>query len=78
MDANSVVLKLNLDLPETLFKKPQLEATIAVDPDKVSAPVITSKILDNIQEALQKSVGANLGINVIEDITQGSFHIPNN
>lgn len=66
MAANAIALKLNLNLPDDLFKKPQLEATIDIGKDKVAAPIITADILHNIQAEISKQIGVDLQINVIE------------
>jgi hypothetical protein len=69
MAANAIALKLNLNLPDELFLKPQLEATINVDKDKVTAPVITAEILHNIQQEIQNIIGVDLKINIVEPIS---------
>lgn len=66
MASNAVALRLNLELPDEIFKKPTFEATIKVDSDKVSQPVIEADVLDNIQEAISKQLGIDLKINVVE------------
>lgn len=71
MSANSVAIKLNLDLPDALFKKPQLVASIKVDDKQVSQPVINAQVLDNIQETLSKTLGINMTVNLIEPIKLG-------
>lgn len=65
--SNAVVLKLNLELPDALFQKPQLEATIKVNSDQVSKPVITPDVIENIREVLQKNMGIDLTIAVVEN-----------
>lgn len=65
--SNAVVLKLNLDLPDALFQKPQLEATIKVAPDQVSKPVIEPEVLQNIQEVMKKQLGVDITLTVVEE-----------
>jgi hypothetical protein len=65
--SNAVVLKLNLDLPDALFKKPQLEATLKVSADQVSRPIIEPEVLQNIQQVLNQQLGIDLQINVVQD-----------
>lgn len=67
MPANSVAIKLNLSLPESLFQKPQLQATIKINENDVSKPVINAEVLDNIKQELQKNLGVEMSINVIEE-----------
>lgn len=66
ISANAVVMKLNLDLPDNLFKKPALSATIRIDKSAVSAPVISADVLDNITAELQKTLGVHLTVNVVD------------
>lgn len=65
--SNAVVLKLNLDLPDALFQKPQLEAKIRVNPDQVSKPIIEPSVIQNIKEVLKQHSGIDLTISIIED-----------
>lgn len=66
IQANSVVLKLNLELPDSLFQKPQLEATIVIDKNMVSQPTINADVIDNIKDVLKQQLGAELLISVVE------------
>lgn len=66
MPSNSVALKLNIHLPDSLFKKPQLQATIKIKDSDVSKPVINAEVLDNIKEAVSTQLGVDLTINVVE------------
>ena len=66
--SNSVVLKLNLELPDALFKKPQLEASITIDNDQVSKPLINGQTIHNIQEIVSQQLGVDLSINVVEPV----------
>lgn len=59
-------ISVTLDLPDSLWDEPQLEATITVPDDKVSAPVIDAEVMDNIQEVLSQQLGVSLEISVIE------------
>lgn len=65
--ANAVVLKLNLELPVSLFKKPQLEATISIPDDKVSQPTITTEVMENIKEVLKSQIGVDMKITLVEN-----------
>lgn len=71
MAANAIALKLNIELPDDIFKKPQLEATIKVDKDKVTSPVINAQVLHNIQQEISKIIGVDLNINIVEPKTEG-------
>lgn len=66
MPSNAVVLKLNLILPDSLFKKPQLQATIKINEEDVSKPVINVETLNNITEVFNKQFGIDLTIKHVE------------
>jgi hypothetical protein len=55
-----------LDIPEDLFIKPQLEASIQVPSDSVNKPVIEADVIDNIQEIVSRELGIDLNIGILE------------
>jgi len=71
MPANSIAIKLNLDIPNAIFQKPQLSATIKIDESQISKPVIDAQVLDNIQETLSQQLGIEMQVNLIEPIKLG-------
>jgi hypothetical protein len=66
LKAGEIALSLTVKLPETLFKKPSLRASIEVPESAVSAPVIDSAVVDNIREIVQQQLGVDLQIAVVE------------
>lgn len=65
--ASAVAIKLNLILPDTIFNKPQLQATIKVRDEDVSKPVINAETLDNIKAVLNQQLGVEMSIQVVTD-----------
>ena len=63
--SNEVAVKLSLNIPDELFTKPQLQASITVPVSSVSAPVIDAEVIDNIQETISKTLGVDLSISVL-------------
>ena len=61
-----VALDLRVSLPETLFKRPQLKASITVPESAVSAPVLDAKVLDNVREVLEQQTGMRVDVAVID------------
>lgn len=59
--ANEVAVEVRLQLPESLFKKPTLRATIAV-PDSQAPPEITPEIEQNIAQTVFDQTGIRLEI----------------
>jgi hypothetical protein len=65
LDYNEVALRLNLELPDELFTKPRLEATIAIPKDAVSAPVIEAEVVDNVEQIIKQQTGFEVRLQVI-------------
>lgn len=66
MASNAVAIKLNFDLPDAMFVKPQLQASIKVPADKVSQPIIDANVLDNIKETIEKQTGLEITLNLVD------------
>lgn len=66
LDKGEVAIKLNVQLPETLFAKPQLQATVRIPESAVSAPVIDATVLDNVKEVLEQQTGMNITLRLVE------------
>lgn len=58
---NEVAMKLAVDLPESLFKRPQLSATITV-PESQAPMVITPEIEQNIARVVQEQLGITMRV----------------
>ena len=67
LESHEIAVKISLDIPEELFTKPQLEATIKVPEDSINSPVIEAGVIDNIKEIVSKQLGIDLNIGVVED-----------
>lgn len=66
LKAGEVVMKLSLNLPGSLFERPQLQASITIPEDSVSAPVIDAKTLDNVREVLAQQTGMDITVRLVE------------
>lgn len=66
MPANAIAIRLNFNLPNSIFEKPKLEATIKINPDDLSKPTINAEVLDNIKAELNQKLGIEMTINVVE------------
>lgn len=66
LSANEVAMRVTLELPDALFEKPQLQASIVVPDDAVAAPIIDATVLDNIKETLSQNLGVDLNIEIVE------------
>lgn len=64
---DEVSIKLDLVLPDSLFQKPQLTASINVPEDKVSPIEISSETVDNIKTAIEQHIGIPVSINIVNE-----------
>ncbi|MEK9751617.1 MAG: hypothetical protein VW338_00175 [Rhodospirillaceae bacterium] len=55
--SNEVAIRIALDLPDTLFERPQLEARISVPGDSLGAPLIAADVQENIAAILTEQLG---------------------
>lgn len=56
-------VKLNINLPRSLFQQPQLTASIIV-PQESAPPVIDANVQDNIAETIREMTGLDVTIRV--------------
>lgn len=66
LDSHEIAVKVSMELPDEIFSKPQLYASIKVPSSSVSAPAIDAEVIDNIQETIAKTLGIDLNIALIE------------
>lgn len=67
VDWDEVSIKMNMDIPDMLFKKPQLTASISI-PDSAATPKeIDVQMQDNIQNAIESATGLNVRLTIQED-----------
>lgn len=60
LDWDEVAISVNMEIPDMLFKKPQLNAPIVV-PEIAAVPKeIDAEMCDNIQSAIETAVGLQL------------------
>lgn len=66
MPQNSVAINLNLILPDSLFVKPKLTATIKIDEKDVAKTEITANVIENIKETLLLHNNISMDIQLVE------------
>lgn len=62
LDWNEIAIQMNIELPDMLFKKPQLSANIIIPEKAVSQKEISSEITDNIKSAIEAAAGMEVKI----------------
>jgi hypothetical protein len=65
LKSDEVAIAINLELPDALFTRPQLQAQITIPKEAVSKPVIDAAITDNIEQAVKAATGFDLKITVV-------------
>ncbi len=63
--AGEVAIKVSVDLPDALFTRPMLAATITVPADKVSPATIDANVTDNIVDVVRQNLGVDMKISVV-------------
>src|SRR5579859_5666037 len=66
LEAGEVAIKLNVTVPETLFKRPQLQASVTIPESAVTPPVLDAQVLDNVREVLEQQTGMDISVRLIE------------
>lgn len=73
LEAGEVAMTVTVKVPDAMFKHPALRATLTIPEDAVSRPQIDAAVVDNIKAELQRTLGVDLTVTVIEpsEVTHG-------
>ena len=61
---NEVAIAVNMELPNTLFQKPQLSAKIVVPDEAAVQQAIEATTADNVRQAIEQVTGMKVKIEV--------------
>lgn len=64
--ADEIAMAITVVVPDAMFKKPALQATVRIPPESVNRPTIDAAITDNIRMELEKQLGVEVSIAVVE------------
>jgi len=67
LGADEIVIEQKLTLPNALFRRPQLKATVTVPESAVAPQVITAETQDNIKEAIESVAGLNVRLEIVSE-----------
>lgn len=67
IEADEVSILLDVTLPNALFEKPRLEASIEIPEDAVGPDVLNCEVIENVKDAIKQSTGLTFAINVIKE-----------
>lgn len=63
---DEVCIALDLELPNQLFAKPQLAASITIPPEAAAPAEIESEVVEEIAEAVKNATGIDVKITVVD------------
>lgn len=66
LKSNEVAVRLEIDLPDVLFERPQIEAKVTIPPDMVSPKTVEAEVLDNVETVLQQQAGLDVTVRLVE------------
>ncbi len=66
LEGNEVALRLNIELPDALFKRPTLEATFKIDERMAPKVEITQEVVSNIENLIKENIGMNIHVQLVE------------
>lgn len=64
LDWNEIAISMALELPDALFNRPSLQASITIPEDVVMKTPINAEIMDNVEDAIAQATGLNFTITV--------------
>lgn len=62
---DEIAIQLNIELPDMLFKKPHLIASITVPNEAAAVETIGAVITDNVRDAIEEATGLAFSISVV-------------
>lgn len=69
---DEITLGVDIELPDSLFRRPQIEASIKVDKEYAQPLTISAETANKVQDAIKQSTGLDIVFKVInpeEDVT---------
>jgi hypothetical protein len=64
LSQNEIAMNLNIEIPDALFQRPRLIASITVPDEAAVTDVIQSIVFDNVQEVIEQATGLEFAISV--------------
>lgn len=66
LSRNEVAIKLNLNLPDSLFTQPILQANVEIDKSQVATYPLDTEVAQSIKDAVLQSTGMDLSIQILD------------
>ncbi len=67
-NADEIAVRMELDIPDSLFEKPTLQINASVPDDGSHGPEITTDVADNIAQIIREQTGINVRIEAAEEL----------
>lgn len=67
LDRNEIAVKVSIEIPDAIFERPALTATIKVPDTAVSKPVIEAEVIDNVQDIIKQNTGFDVKLEVVSE-----------
>ncbi len=65
---DEIAVRLDVEIPDSLFDKPTLEARIQVPEGEARGPVITTEVADNLAEVIRRETGLTIHLSAGEEV----------
>jgi hypothetical protein len=69
LSKDEIAIKLQISVPDALFTRPQLQATVTIPEDAITKPVLEATVLDNVREIIQQQTGMDVRVSLVEPVS---------
>ena len=66
LKGNEISLRLLLEIPEAVFKRPKLEAKMTIPEQVIPKNLVTPDVQTNIEKIIKESTGLDIHVGLIE------------
>lgn len=70
LDWDEVSVLLEVSMPDAIFERPRLEASITIPDDAALPDMINSEVIENATKAIEQATGLTFAVNVVENIVE--------
>jgi hypothetical protein len=71
LDWNEISMKINMVVPDALFRKPTLSAKIVVPEDAATLTEIPAEVIESCKEAIQTATGMKVIVELVPEKVLG-------
>jgi hypothetical protein len=66
LGGNEIAVRLAIEIPNTLFERPQLEANLKIPTEAIPKGKITTSVTDNVEKLIKEATGLTMKVTVVE------------